>query len=527
MSFVKNIMGAALVAVALVLGACVDSEEIPFEEAEKVSMEAWMQANHPELMDNYQERGGYYVDVLDAGVADSLPVRNLDSWVWLKITCRDLRGNVVLTRDSDQAQMQGTYTSYTHYAPYFLYCGKDNTSMPEGTYMSLRNKLKIGDDTEFQARYGTKMRLYLPSSVGTKDQSMGGDGGYEGQFVLDANRPMIVDVEVCGHLTNPLAYEDAWVQSFAKANGDLAPKEDKKEEQTSKLYRATRAEGDEEQKEEIVYDEKWHLAVDSIAGLYVNYLYTPKKSLEFNCLADTTLFAGQTEYRHGKLYGVKTLAQINQEVDAALIKRFGEGLHPSEAEAIDSVATAKIWYVTRLLDGFIVDTNIPEVKEILHEDYIAEDKGTALDFVTGEDNAGDNSYVDAWKYAVPQLKLGAWNAILTTSSNAYGATGVSGTRKTSSSSNNYYDYYNYYNYYNSYYGNGYYNNYYNNYYGGYGGYGGYYGGYGYYPNYYNSMYYNNFYNNSYTTDTTESETVTTEIQPYSPLLFQVFIEKRK
>ena len=233
------------------------------------------------------------------------------------------------------------------------------------------------------------------------------------------------------------------------------------------------------------------------------------------------------ESSHHIIYRGDTLAQINQEVDAALIKRFGEGLHPSEAEAIDSVATAKIWYVTRLLDGFIVDTNIPEVKEILHEDYVAEDKGTALDFVTGEDNAGDNSYVDAWKYAVPQLKLGAWNAILTTSSNAYGATGVSGTRKTSSSSNNYYDYYNYYNYYNSYYGNGYYNNYYNNYYGGYGGYGGYYGGYGYYPNYYNSMYYNNFYNNSYTTDTTESETVTTEIQPYSPLLFQVFIEKRK
>jgi hypothetical protein len=260
--------------------------------------------------------------------------------------------------------------------------------------------------------------------------------------------------------------------------------------------------------------------------LYINYLYTPKQSLDFNCLADTTLFANQTEYRQGKLYGVKSLAQINQEVDAALIKRFGEGLHPSEAEAIDSVATAKIWYVTRLLDGFIVDTNIPEVKEILHEDYTAEGKGTALDFVTGKDNAGDNSYVDAWKYAIPQLKLGAWNAILTTSSNAYGATGVSGTRKTTSSSNNnYYDYYNYYNYYNSYYGNGYYNNYYNNYYGGYGGYGGY--GYGYYPNYYNSMYYNNYYNNSYTTDTTESETVTTEIQPYSPLLFQVYIEKRK
>ena len=522
MRYFKSIFFLICLAIVSFATSCVESDELSFEQVEKISMKAWIEANRPELMDNYQERGGYYVEVLSEGVADSLPVRNLDSWVWLKITCRDLRGNVVLTRDSDIAQMQGSYTSYTHYSPFFLYCGTDNTSMPEGTYMSLRNKLKIGDNLEFQARYGTKLRLYLPSSVGTKDQSMGGDGGYEGQFVLDANRPMIVDVEVCGHLTNPLAYEDAWVQSFAKANGDIVLAE-KKEEQTSQMRRVTRA---GEEQEEVVYDEKWHPAVDSIAGLYINYRYTPKKSLEFNCLADTTMYADQTIYNSGKVYRVKSLAQVNQEIDAALLKRFGEGLDPAEAEAIDSVKTAKVWYVTRLLDGFVVDTNIPEIKDILHEDFIQEDEGTALDFLTGEDNADENSYVDAWKYAIPQMKLGAWNAILTTSSNAYGATGVSGTRKTSSSSSNYYDYYNYYNYYNSYYGNGYYNNYYNNYYGGYGGYGGYYGGYGYYPNYYNSMYYNNFYNNSYTTDTTESETVTTEIQPYSPLLFQVYIEAR-
>ena len=53
MSFVKNIIGAALAAVALTLGACVDSNEIPFEQVEKISMQAWMHANHPELLDNY------------------------------------------------------------------------------------------------------------------------------------------------------------------------------------------------------------------------------------------------------------------------------------------------------------------------------------------------------------------------------------------------------------------------------------------------------------------------------------------
>jgi hypothetical protein len=217
------------------------------------------------------------------------------------------------------------------------------------------------------------------------------------------------------------------------------------------------------------------------------------------------------------------------------LERFGEGLHPADADPVDSVTNAKIWYVTRLLDGFIIDTNIPEVKKIIYDDEITDEVGTPLDFVTSTPES--NSLVDAWIYSIPQMKLGAWNAILTGSSNAYGATGVSGSTITSSSSSsamqNYYDYYNYYNYYNSYYGNSYYNNYYNNYYGygGYGGYGGYpgygYGGYydNYYNNYYDSYYYNNYYNNSYNySDVETTTTITTEVHPYSPMIWQIYIE---
>ena len=235
------------------------------------------------------------------------------------------------------------------------------------------------------------------------------------------------------------------------------------------------------------------------------------------------------------------MEQINQEIDAALIKRFGEGLNPADADSLGAVQTAKVWYVTRLLDGFVVDTNITEVQKIVYgNDYDPlYDVSSALDFITNKDASKENNYVDAWKYAIPQMKLGAWNAILTTSSSAYGAVGVAGSNSQSGGSNNYMDYYNYYNYYNSYYGNGYYNNYYNGYYGmggmGMGGmygggmYGGMYGGYDYYNNYYNSMYYNNYYNNSYTTDTSDEDvaiTTTSEILPYTPLLWQVFIEAK-
>lgn len=535
MKFLYSIFCFVGLSLAFALSSCVKSNEMEFEEVERVALESWMKLNRPDLLENYQPIGGYYVELLDEGVADSMPVRHDNAWLWFDVTCRDLAGNVIMTRNSELARMQNSYTEHTHYVPYFLFCGNDNTSMPEGTYLALRNKLKIGDG-EYAVRYGTKMRLYLPSSIAAGEDGMQGDGGYEGQYTLDSNRPMIVEVDVWGHINNPVAYEDQWIKAFAEVNGGLAPEDEDGGEAAAKrkTYKRTRA---DEDAEEVVYDNMWHQPVDSIAALYINYLYTPKQRLEFNCLGqDTLIYQGQTEYKRGKIYGAKTLEQINKEVDEALLKRFGEGLHPADADPVDSVTNAKIWYVTRLMDGFIIDTNIPEIKEIIYDDEITDTVGTALDFVTSTPES--NSLVDAWKYAIPQMKLGAWNAILTGSSNAYGATGVAGTITTSSSSssmlNNYYDYYNYYNYYNSYYGNSYYNNYYNNYYGygGYGGYGGYpgygYGGYydNYYNNYYDSYYYNNYYNNSYNYgDTETTTTITTEVQPYSPMLWQVYIER--
>ena len=372
---------------------------------------------------------------------------------------------------------------------------------------------------------------------------MSGDGGYEGQYTLDKNRPMVVDIKVWGHVTNPVEYEDNWVRSFAEANGGLAPIPENKDEaeEQQRLRRSymrpivTRGEetDKEDSKEPIVYDDKWYAPVDSIAGLYVNYMYSPKVSLEYNCLRpDTLMYQGQTEYKIGKIYGTKTLAQINKEIDQVLLKKFGEGLHPADAEPADSVSIADVWYVTRLLDGFVIDTNIPEIKKIVYgndyEESVDDKDATALEVSLNEDDTSDSSFVDAWNYAVPHLKLGAWSAILTVSSNAYGATGVTGS-SSSSSYSNYYDYYNYYNYYNSYYGNSYYNNYYNNYYGGMGGMYGGYGGYGnYYNNYYDSYYYNNMYNNSYGMETGEEDTtsITTEVLPYSPMIWQVYVEPR-
>ena len=117
----------------------------------------------------------------------------------------------------------------------------------------------------------------------------------------------------------------------------------------------------------------------------------------------------------------------------------------------------------------------------------------------------DRQAIGAWYYCIPYMHFGAYGQIITTSGYAYGASGISGatTTESSSSSSDYYNamnYYNYYNYYNSYY------NYYNPYY-----------------NYYDYNYYNYNYNTSDEEDTTTT-TISTEILPYTPLVFTIFVE---
>jgi hypothetical protein len=219
------------------------------------------------------------------------------------------------------------------------------------------------------------------------------------------------------------------------------------------------------------------------------------------------MYPGENGYRQGTIYGSQSLADIDRRINEALLERFGEGITYDEvltADSLNTKSSANIWYIGRFLDGFIFDTNIDEVKEIVYGKV--ETAGTSLSFETTEPL--DNDYILAWNYALPTLRRGQWATILTVSTYAYGISGMAGSHTSSSSSSNdaYYDYLNYYNY----------MNYMNNYYGS--GYGGMYNNsyYGYDPYYY-----------GYTPTSTEENVTTivtsTEIGAYMPLLFQVFV----
>ena len=163
-----------------------------FEDIEQRSLKAWIEKNHKDLVDNYQEEGGYYVEVLDPGCADSMAITGKDVWLWYDFTGRDLQGNICETRDWKLAKQLNTYNIHAHYVPTFRFSGKESTTMMEGTYLATFNKLNI-DGEEFEVRYGTKLRLYMPSSIVAP---LSADGGYEGQYALDEGKPMIVDMHI-------------------------------------------------------------------------------------------------------------------------------------------------------------------------------------------------------------------------------------------------------------------------------------------------------------------------------------------
>ncbi len=253
--------------------------------------------------------------------------------------------------------------------------------------------------------------------------------------------------------------------------------------------------------------ERWVSACDSLPQLYVDYRYTPARQLVF----PEPYAVGVEPYA-----SEASMALVDQQINEALRKRFlGDDAadFPDavtlDADSVGMEGKAKIWYITRFLDGFVLDTNIDEVKQIVYGEV--KTAGEAFEYTPEKGGA-----VQAWYYTVPKLKYGQWAAIVTVSTHAYGAQGQQGSTQSSSSgsgySQSYSDYLNLLNYANAYYGNGYggyFPGYYGNYLGGmYGGYGSYMGGIG-------------------SGDGDQSETTTTvitEVLPFTPLVFQIYVE---
>ena len=188
------------------------------------ALKAWMTQNRPDLLENYQEEGEYYVDVISLGDLADSAILETESWVWYDITGRDLQGNISVARDSVYALQQGTFTPYTHYVPYYQFYGElASGTFKEGTYLAMRNPLKLGETyaaqkgfpREVELRVGAEVVLYMPATIISTEAN--GDGGYEGQYALSANHPMIARIKLVGRSSQPIETESVAVDDFAAA----------------------------------------------------------------------------------------------------------------------------------------------------------------------------------------------------------------------------------------------------------------------------------------------------------------------
>ena len=505
---------AALVA-ALSLAACAERQSDSYDTFEDMSLEAWIAQHCPDLAGNYQEFGdaGYYIDVIDPGDPGALPINDTACWVTFDFSARDLGHRIVLTRRAPEARFVGTFTKYTHYVPFYRYCGTANTGLSEGTYLAMRNVQKLGEtyfekyaaergfeSRELLLRPGSEVVLYCPSRI---VGNMLGDGGYEGQFSLESGKPIRIEMKISSTVKNPVEAEGTAVARFCEENGKLQiySSAEKLAEGTLPMPSGP----DDPTHPYNLPDKRWVSACDSVPQVYVNLRYRP----------DEAPFDFGKPYAAGVAPFVSeaSMDEIDRRISKALVERFGEPSYTHikdlKADSVGMDGKAKIWYIGRFLDGFIFDTNIDEVKQIIYGEV--KKKGEALSYTPEE-----GGMIQAWYYAIPGMKFGQWASLVTVSTSAYGSAGKTGSTSTQTSSNgysaSYLDYLNYLNYINSYYGYG-------------GGYGSYYPGY--YGNYMNGYYGNPYYGTPSVPDQSETTVTTevyTEILPFTPLLFQIYIE---
>ena len=511
---IRSNMRILLVAIfaTLAMVSCISETSVPNDERERISLKAWIELNRPELLNNYQEEGGYYVEILDERPIENEsasgndfgtePLLEQDTcWVYTNMTGRDINGAICMTRSGELAEMCGTFSYSTHYVPYINFCSDTNVGLLEGTHLSMRHELTLSDEfctwykekygkeieQPYKMRKGSKVRLYLPSTIAFGESGSSMEGGYEGQFSLDASRPLIMDIEVLGAIKNPSDKELEMVTSYIVDDDDWTQAVKPESEKT---------------------DENDDLR---LKGLYYKFDFNPKSDeVELYKYMQPHLLGANNPYKDTKKY--VDIKKLNREINEILLNRFGEGLtskERTEKTEVTKDGRANVWYVLRFLDGFVVDTNIAEIRTLVFGESAPECE--AFSYSPSDDEGKgevERSAIGAWYYCIPKMHHGAYGQIITTSGYAYGSAGVSGTTTTTESTTggsyyNPYGYYNYYNYYNSYYGS--YGNPYYDYY-----------------NYYN--YYNYEYDAGETVTTT---TIGTEILPYTPLVFTIFVDPKE
>ena len=258
-----------------------------------------------------------------------------------------------MTRSGALADMCGTFSYFTHYVPYVNYCGNTNMGLLEGTYLAMRNELILGEEyckmknltSPYKMRRGSNIRLYLPSTIAYGEAGTSTEGGYEGQYSLDASRPFVLDIEVLGAIKNPSEKELSMVQSFIGWDGNWE--------------KATKPESEKTEEDDDL----------TLKGLYYSVSFNPQTDLvnDYRYI-QPHLEGTNNHYEDDKMYKKNTMSEINKKINDILIERFGTGLSKeerTEERLVTKEGRANVWYILRFLDGFVVDSNIAEIRKLV------------------------------------------------------------------------------------------------------------------------------------------------------------------
>lgn len=199
----------------LMATSCAKEGSADYDVLEDNSLRAWMNENYPswESDDNWlrTDNGVYIMWMERAAATDSLAEKG--DWVRIDYTGKTLDGNIFYTRDEGVAKVQGTYTRKTHYVDDFVYLYSENSTLPSGIYEALVN-MKVGDMT----------RVVMPSSMykGSSGYNVT-NVGYNGQWGLDGNKPLIIDSLVIKEVSeDPITLENRQVNSYAQSRWNLS-----------------------------------------------------------------------------------------------------------------------------------------------------------------------------------------------------------------------------------------------------------------------------------------------------------------
>ncbi|MFI3277899.1 MAG: hypothetical protein SNH13_04505 [Rikenellaceae bacterium] len=401
----------------VLLASCSEETQvIEYEEIEQLVLDEWIETNSdPAIaaLANCRQEQGFYVTELEDSAPTGDPIMDIGQcWVNYNMTAYDLEGNVISSRNEVVIWQQGTYCVRTRYVPIFEFITLDEDDdldyeVPPFLYYALTQELNI-DGAPAYIRVGSKFRVYTPSEyIGDAATIETGFGGY---LSFGGVTPMVADIEIVSIVANISSWETFAIEAFASNNGTF----DK-----TVSYNSSTDDDDEDAieeynvaKEELV--DTWSNALSSVSNLYIKRRYTPSEIFTYSTpYTLTTLPAGASPY--------EDVDAMNEAIRDVLIDLFGEGEMDGN-RILDS--EANIWYVARTLDGFVFDTNIEEVMEII----IGEEASSSYTYISYSSDDDADDYITALYYAIPQLRYGQWASFIFTSTYGYEEDGaVAGT----------------------------------------------------------------------------------------------------